>query len=67
VLWLSDPDVPVTVTVDAPRVAVAEAVSVRTDVVDPFAGGVTGFTENPAVTPLGSPLAARVVAELKLF
>jgi hypothetical protein len=67
VLWLSAPEVPVTVTVDVPRVAVADAVSVSTDVADPFGAGVTGFTENPAVTPLGSPLAASVVAELKLF
>ena len=67
VLWLSEPDVPLTVTVAVPRVAVAEAVSVSTDVALPFAVGVTGLVENAAVTPLGKPVALRVVAELKLF
>ncbi len=61
------PDVPVMVTVAAPVVAVADAVSVSIEVVVPFAGGVTGFGENAAVTPLGRPLALSVVAELKLF
>src|SRR6202158_3358924 len=62
-----DPDVPVIVTVAAPVVAVAEAVSVRVDVAVPLAGGVTGLVENAAVTPLGKPEALSVVAELKLF
>ncbi len=61
------PEVPVTVTVAVPVVAEAEAVNVSTDVALLFAGGVTGLTENPAVTPLGKPVAVRVVAELKLF
>jgi hypothetical protein len=64
---LSEPEVPVTVTVAVPVVAVPEAVSVRTEVALPFAGGVTGLVENVAVTPLGRPVAVRVVAELKLF
>jgi uncharacterized Tic20 family protein len=55
------------VTVAVPVVAVPEAVSVRVEVALPFAGGVTGFVEKVAVTPLGSPLALSVVAELKLF
>lgn len=67
VLWVSDPDVPVTVTVAAPVVAVAEAVSVRVEVALPFAGGVTGLVENAAVRPLGKPVALSVVAELKLL
>jgi hypothetical protein len=67
VLWLSEPDVPVTVTVAVPTVAVADAVSVSVDVALPFAGGVTGLVENAAVTPLGKPVAVSVVAELKLF
>jgi hypothetical protein len=67
VLWLSEPEVPVTVTVAVPVVAVEEAVSVSTDVALLFAGGVTGLVENPAVTPLGRPVALSVVAELKLF
>jgi hypothetical protein len=67
VLWTSEPDVPVTVTVAVPVVAVAEAVSVRVEFTLLFAGGVTGFGENAAVTPLGRPVAVRVVAELKLF
>ena len=62
-----DPDVPVIVTVAAPVVAVAEAVSVRVEVAAPLAGGVTGLVENAAVTPLGKPVALSVVAELKLF
>ena len=56
---------PVMVTVAAPVVAVEEAVSVRVEVALPFAGGVTGLVEKPAVTPLGNPLALNVVAELK--
>ncbi len=67
VLLVVLPDVPVTVTVAAPVVAVAEAVSVRTDVVLPFAGGVTGLVANAAVTPVGNPETLSVVAELKLF
>jgi hypothetical protein len=67
VLWVSVPEVPVTVTVAAPIVAVAEAVSVRVEVALPLAGGVTGFVENAAVTPVGRPVALSVVAEEKLF
>lgn len=66
-LCVSEPEVPVTVTVALPVVAVAEAVSVSVEVALPFAGGVTGFVENAAVTPVGKPLALSVVAELKLF
>ena len=58
---------PVIVTVAVPTVAVEDAVSVRVEVALPFAGGVTGLVEKVAVTPLGNPLALRVVAELKLF
>jgi hypothetical protein len=65
--WLSEPEVPVTVIVVVPVAAVAEAVSVRVEFTLPFAGGVTGLGENPAVTPLGKPEALSVVAELKLF
>ena len=54
-------------TVAGPAVAVAEAVRVRVEVAVPFAGGVTGLVENAAVTPLGKPVALRVVAELKVF
>jgi hypothetical protein len=62
---MSEPEVPVIVTVAAPVVAVVEAVSVRVEVTVPFAVGVTGLVENAAVTPLGRPEALRVVAELK--
>lgn len=62
-----DPDVPVIVTVAVPVVADDEAVSVSVDVTLPLAGGVTGFGENAAVTPLGRPEALSVVAELKPF
>ena len=41
--------------------------SVSVDVALPFAGGVTGFVENAAVTPLGKPEALSVVAELNPF
>ena len=53
VCWTSEPDVPVTVTVLVPVVAVEEAVNVRVEVAVPFAGGVTGLVENAAVTPRG--------------
>jgi len=66
-VWLREPEVPVMVTVAAPVVAVEEAVSVSVEVALPFAAGVTGLVENAAVTPVGSPEAARVTAELKLF
>ena len=64
VLCVVAPEVPVIVTVAAPVVAVEDAVSVSVDVALPFAGGVTGFAENAAVTPLGKPEALSVVAEL---
>jgi len=67
VLWTSDPEVPVTVTVAVPVAAVDDAVSVSTLVAVPLAGGVTGLGEKAAVTPLSRPDALRVVAELKLF
>jgi len=55
----------VIVSAAVPVVAEEDAVSVRVEVVLPFAGGVTGLVENVAVTPLGSPVAFSVVAELK--
>ena len=64
-LWDNVPDVPVTVTVDVPKVAVGEAVKVNNEVTLPPDGGVTGFGLNAAVTPLGRFVAERVVAELK--
>ena len=64
---MSEPEVPVIVTVAVPTVAVEEAVNVNVEVALPPAGGVTGFAENVAVTPLGRPEALSVVAELKLF
>jgi hypothetical protein len=67
VLLVSVPEVPVTVTLVAPVVAVEEAVNVKVEVALPFAGGVTGLVEKAAVTPLGSPEALSVVAELKPF
>ena len=62
-----DPEVPVIVTVLVPVVAVDDAVKVRVEVALPFAGGVTGLVEKAAVTPLGSPDALSVVAELNPF
>ena len=64
---VSDPDVPVTVTVLVPEAADDDAVKVRVEVTLPFAGGVTGLGEKAAVTPLGSPDALSVVAELNPF
>jgi len=54
VVWLRDPDTPVTVTVLVPVVAVPLAVNVRVLV------PVAGFGLNAAVTPLPRPLAERV-------
>jgi hypothetical protein len=67
VVWTNEPEVPVTVTVEVPTVAVPETVSVRVEVALLLAGGVIGLGENAAVTPLGRPEAVKVVAELKLF
>ena len=67
VLCVVDPDTPLTVTVAVPVVAEDDAVSVSVEVALPLAGGVTGLVENAAVTPLGKPVALRVVAELKPF
>jgi len=64
---VSEPAVPVMVNVAVPVVAVDEAVSVKVELALPFAGGVTGLVENDAVTPLGSPEALNVVAELNPF
>ena len=65
--WVSVPEVPVTVTVAIPTVADAEAVNVRVEVALLLAGGVTGLAEKAAVSPVGKPVALKVVAELKLF
>jgi hypothetical protein len=67
VAWVVDPEVPVTVTVEVPVVAVEDAVKVKVEVALPFAGGVTELVEKVAVTPAGIPEALRVVAALKLF
>jgi hypothetical protein len=67
VLWVSDPEVPVMVTVAVPTVADDEAVSVRVEVALPPEAGVTGLVENDAVTPLGKPEALSVVAESNPF
>jgi hypothetical protein len=55
----------VIVIVLVPAAADEETVNVRVEVTLPFAGGVTGFLENAAVTPEGRPLALSVVAESK--
>lgn len=59
VLWVSAPEVPVTVTVAVPTVAVALAVKVNTLV------AVVGLVPNAAVTPAGSPDAERVTLPVK--
>jgi len=65
VLSLIEPEVPVTVTMAVTAGALEEAMSRRTEVALSFALGVTGSLENLAVTPLGSPVALSVTAELK--
>ena len=55
------PEVPVMVTVAKPRVAVLDAVSVRTLLVVALAG------LNEAVTPGGRPLAERATVPVKLL
>ena len=64
---VSVPEVPVNVNVLVPVVAVEDAVNVKVEVALPFAGGVIGFVENAAVTPLGNPDRLSVVAELNPF
>jgi hypothetical protein len=54
VVWVSVPEVPVTVTVAAPKVAVLLAVKVRTLV------EVAGLVPNAAVTPVGRPEADKL-------
>lgn len=61
VVWLSVPEVPVTVTVDVPTVAVLLAVKLRTLV------EVVGLVPKLAVTPLGRPEAESVTAPVKPF
>jgi hypothetical protein len=52
VAWVVDPEVPVTVTVLVPVVAVEDAVKVNVEVALPFAGGVTGLVLGVAVPTL---------------
>ena len=66
-VWTMEPEVPVTVILVVPVVAVADAVKVRVEVALPFAGGVTGLVEKAAVTPVGSADRLSVVAELNPF
>ena len=65
VVRVAEPEVPVTVTVAGPVVAVPLAVKVSVELALPPAGGVTGLLEKDAVTPLGKPAAPSVTAELK--
>ena len=58
---VSEPEVPVMVTVEVPAVAVLASVKVTVLVV------VVGLVENAAVTPVGNPLAARVTLPVKPF
>ena len=59
VACVSEPDVPVMVTVEVPLAAEAPTVKVRVLVVE------VGFGENAADTPLGKPLALKVTLLLK--
>src|SRR5258708_25685127 len=44
-MWLSNPDVPVTVTLVVPVAAVGKAVKVNVELAVPLPGGVTGVVE----------------------
>lgn len=61
VVWVSVPEVPVTVIVLVPVVAVLLAVNVSTLL------EVVGLTPNDAVTPLGRPEAERLTDPVKPF
>lgn len=65
VLSVIEPEAPVTVMVAVEGRASKEAMSHRIDVALSFALGVTRCLENVAVTPLGSPAAPSLTAELK--
>jgi hypothetical protein len=67
VLWTSEPEVPVIVTLNVPVAANEDAVRVRPELVLPFAAGVTGFVTNEAVTPLGRPEALKLTGKAKPF
>jgi hypothetical protein len=67
VLWTSEAEVPVIVTLNVPVAASEDAVRVRLELMVPFAVGVTGFDTNEAVMPLGRPEALRLTAEAKPF
>ena len=60
-MWVRLPEIPVTVTVAEPTVAVLDAVRVSVLVVVALAG------LKDAVTPAGRPLAERATNPLKLF
>jgi hypothetical protein len=62
VLWETPPPLALIVTVDVPVVAVLLAVNVRVELPEPGAAMEVGLNE--AVTPAGSPLAEREIAEL---
>lgn len=61
VVFVRAPDVPLTVTVDVPLVADPLAVNVSVLV------ELVGFGENPAVTPLGRPVALKLTVPLNPF
>ena len=63
-VWVRPPPVPVTVIGYVPGAAVPATVRVITE--EPEPGAAIGLTLKDAVTPVGSPEAERVIAELKL-
>jgi hypothetical protein len=67
VLLLSDPEVPTSSRDVLPVGARREALQVMVTVALPLAGGVTGFAEAVADTPLGSPFTLKLTAELNPF
>jgi hypothetical protein len=67
VVCVIDPLVALIVSVEVPSGVVTSVATVRVEPTDPPGGGPTGFGENAALDPSGSPLTSRVVAALKPF
>jgi hypothetical protein len=66
-LLLMDPEVPISSMVVVPVGARREALHVMVTVALPFAGGVTGFSEAVAETPLGNSFTLNSTGELNPF
>ena len=67
ILFVSDPEVPISSMVVVPVGARLEALHVMVTFTLPFAGGVTGLAEAVAETPLGNSFTLNVTAEWNPF